>query len=134
MPLRGPIVCADEAGALQPIGEEEAKAVQALWHYDPAWVLSEDRYANHWATPLLKETNCAEQLGPGVRMVNFLRDLSRLSWVYLKRGMAAEFRPWKSRFLPARREAPRTPPAPPTASRREPMWRLEPIWRPWTDR
>jgi len=94
VPLWAPIVCPDGASVLRVIDEESAKAVSGLWHYDPQWVLGADRFAGHWATGLLKETNCVEQLDPGVRMVYFRRDLSRLSCVYLKRGVSAEFRPW----------------------------------------
>ncbi len=37
--------------------EEDARQVAHLWHFDPWWVLGEERYIGHPAVPHLKGTN-----------------------------------------------------------------------------
>ena len=128
---RGPIRLAAPFAALRQIARQDAATIQVLWHYDPWWMLNDDRYMSHWAFDLLKGTNCAGRLQRDVKEVYFRRDLSRLTWVNVNDKGESALTQWQPEFLPARR-----------ASRPEPSqgvasltgWRLDPIWTRWTAR
>lgn len=87
-----------------------------LWHYDPWWVLADERFAGHPAVPALKETNCAARFTSMV----FAGGLDRVE----KAVVDGRLEPWSPDLVPLRGH-PRVVPFEP----RVPMvWRLRPRW------
>lgn len=99
-----------------------------LWHFDPWWVLGEERYQGHGALPALRGTNI-----PGydstMSEVIFTSDLGRVSHVVTGSGQSVKSRRFAADTLAtiARRRATRARPraVPPAAV----GWRLRPFWR-----
>jgi len=54
-----------------------------LWHFDPWWVLREDRYHGRGAVPILQSTNIPGY-DPKISGIVFARDLERASYVVTK--------------------------------------------------
>ncbi|HZM61418.1 MAG TPA: hypothetical protein VFB85_16520 [Vicinamibacterales bacterium] len=99
-----------------------------LWHFDPWWVLGEERYQGHGSVPGLRRTNI-----PGydstVSDLVFSADLERASYVVKKgSGHSVKVRRFTADTLVAmagRRQAtPERPRATVAAT-----WRLRPLWR-----
>ena len=148
VPAWGPICLREALPAFPEITAENLKSVETLWHYDPWWMLDNDRYAGHRAVPILKATNCADQLRRGHRIVMayFRRDLARLTWVAARDRGSVRLRSWQGEFLPAGPRKETTPvsamaaDAQPLGMARTrahgsaPVWRLAPIWSRWTAR
>ena len=113
--------------ALDPLDEQSARQLAALWHYDPWWILTEPRYRDYWAAPMLKETNVIPHLQEhNVTSVCFTRDLSRAYTATIGMKDDASIRRWKPSWLPE--SGPQaTEETPPRVERRG-MWRLDPIW------
>ena len=128
VPLWGPIRLATDFTRLRQITDEDGEAIQALWHFDPWWMLNANCYVSHWAVDLLKGTNCAGRLSRNVRMIHFRRDLSRPTWVTILEKDGTTRTSWQLSLLPA----PPVPPAPETANKSSPTWHFDPIWRRWT--
>jgi hypothetical protein len=98
-----------------------------LWHFDPWWVLGEERYYGHGAVPALRNTNI-----PGhdstMSEVGFDASLGRVSYVVTKSGNSRRVRRFTAATL-----------ATATAGRRRAElerpraarigWRLRPFWR-----
>jgi len=100
---------------------------EALWHFDPWWVLGDERYQGHGAVPGLRSTNV-----PGydstVSGVAFSADLERVSYVMKKSGESVKIRRFGPDTLMAmarrRRAAQERPRAAAVVG-----WRLRPFWR-----
>lgn len=98
-----------------------------LWHFDPWWVLGDERYQGHGAVPGLRRTNV-----PGydstVSGVVFSADLGRASHVMKKSGESVKTRRFGPDTLAAmarrRRNAHERPRAAAVVG-----WRLRPFWR-----
>jgi hypothetical protein len=98
-----------------------------LWHFDPVWVLGEERYQGHGAVPALRRTNI-----PGydetISGIGFDPSLGRASYVARRSGNAVGLRRFTADTLAAaagrRRAASRRPPAAFADG-----WRLRPFWR-----
>src|SRR5262245_1689677 len=98
-----------------------------LWHFDPWWVLGDDRYQGHGSVPALRSTNI-----PGydstVSGITFDPDLGRASYVVRKSGDSVRVRRFTPDTLAAiarrRRAAHERPRAAVMAG-----WRLRPFWR-----
>ena len=102
-----------------------------LYHYDPGWHLSHDRFSGYWAQDLIKQTNCARIIGEKVRNLMFSRDLSLLDHFALKYGLINLFKSVTpdmvfGSLLPVQSENQDLSIAPPM-----PGWRLDPIWEIW---
>ena len=97
-----------------------------LWHFDPVWVLGDERYLGHGAVPALRSTNI-----PGydqtVSGMGFDPSLGRASYVVKRSGESASVRRFSADTLAAvarrRRAAHQRP-------RRGVVggWRLRPFW------
>lgn len=130
VPLLGPI----RLTYLPTINECDIGIVERLWHYDPWWVLADERFRNHWATPVLKDTNCVEDLTVHLISVWFRSDLGRLNWVWLKEGQREyTIRPWNALYLDPGRQTPVRSGTRIGARRTHsrplrPEWQLAPIW------
>jgi hypothetical protein len=98
-----------------------------LWHFDPWWVLGEERYHGHGSVPALRRTNIP---GYDTNMtgLTFSPDLGHAT--YVTRGSGDSKRP--SRFTPhSLAAAGQRRRATPVRSRRNVAigWRLRPFWR-----
>ena len=105
-----------EKGRLDELGK--------LWHFDPDWVLNEERFKGHWARAVLRNTNCVDRL-PKKAKLYYRRDLSRIQWTtYPKDGEEDHIGKWDAGLLPA------NPPPLERRSKSAPIlrWVLDPIW------
>jgi hypothetical protein len=97
-----------------------------LWHFDPWWVLGDERYQGHGAVPGLRSTNV-----PGhdstVSGVVFSADLGRASYVMKKAGESAKVRRFGPDTLAGVARRRRTAHERPRAA--VVGWRLRPFWR-----
>ena len=97
-----------------------------LWHFDPVWVLGEERYQGHGAVPAMRSTNI-----PGydqtVSGIGFDPSLGRASYV-VRSGESVSVRRFTADTLAAvagrRRAALQRPRAAVVGG-----WRLRPFWR-----
>jgi hypothetical protein len=98
-----------------------------LWHFDPWWVLGDERYQGHGSVPALRSTNI-----PGydstVSGIAFDPDLGRASYVVRGSGESARVRRFTPETLAAmasrRRAAAERPRAVVMSG-----WQLRPFWR-----
>jgi hypothetical protein len=98
-----------------------------LWHFDPAWVLNDERYQGHGAVPALRNTNI-----PGydetVSGVGFDRSVGRALYVERGSGESSSFGRFTADTLAAaakRRRAVHVGPRGADAV----GWQLRPFWR-----
>jgi hypothetical protein len=105
--------------------------VSHLYHYDPNWLLSHERFSNYWAKKRITQSNCAHCLGEKVRQLLFSRDLSLLEGFVMKYGLLNTHRTIEPEVLSG--------PIHPTEPEKsdlciEPVncgWQLNPIWNEW---
>jgi hypothetical protein len=98
-----------------------------LWHFDPWWVLGDQRYQGHGSVPTLRSTNI-----PGydssVSGIVFDADLGRASYVVRRSSESVSVRRFTPETLAViasrRRATHERPRAPVTAG-----WQLRPFWR-----
>jgi hypothetical protein len=97
-----------------------------LWHFDPWWVLGDERYQGHSAVPALRRTNIPGY-DPTVSDIVFDRDLGRAAYVTRVSAESLSIRRFTANTMAAvarrRRtelERPRVAPAI--------GWRLRPFW------
>ena len=95
-----------------------------LWHFDPWWVLGDQRYQGHGSVPVLRSTNI-----PGydatVSDIAFDPDLGRAAYVVSRPARVRRFTPETlAAMARSRRAAHERPPAPVVAG-----WQLRPFWR-----
>lgn len=115
---------------LTPLSEGDTlEQLAQLWHFDPWWVLRETPFASHFATPVLKATNCVERLPAQTRSLVFDPSLSRVHGVVLQEGTGTVTRLWEAALLRERDAAPERDAALgagilPVHGR----WALAPIW------
>jgi hypothetical protein len=98
-----------------------------LWHFDPVWVLGDERYQGHGAVPALRSTNI-----PGydqtVSGMGFDPSLGRASYVVKGSGESSSVRRFTADTLAAvaqRRRAAHERPRGAIVG----GWRLRPFWR-----
>lgn len=98
-----------------------------LWHFDPWWVLGDQRYQGHGSVPTLRSTNI-----PGydstVSGIVFDPDLGRASYVVRRSGESVRVRRFTPETLAAiarRRRAAHERPRAAVIS----GWQLRPFWR-----
>lgn len=111
---------------LRDVEASEAELVSELWHFDPWWVLGDNRFATHPAVPALRWTNI-----PGydtsLTRVWFDSRLSRVTHVAEGQGEALEVRRFDNNSLAhmaqARGERPLVMRNPPLRG----SWRLSPF-------
>lgn len=98
----------------------------SLWHFDPWWVLGDERYQGHGAVPALRSTNI-----PGydsaVSDIAFDASLGRASYLVRWSAESVGVRRFTNHTLAAavrRRDAPARPRGASAIG-----WRLRPFWR-----
>jgi hypothetical protein len=100
---------------------------EELWHFDPVWVLGEERYQGHGSVPAMRSTNIPgyDETVSGSR---FDPSLGRAAYVTRGAGESVSLRRFTADTLAAaaerRRAAHRRPRAAVAAG-----WRLRPFWR-----
>jgi hypothetical protein len=98
-----------------------------LWHFDPRWVLGEERYQGQAAVPHLRSTNIPGY-DPTLSGVAFDPSLGRASYVVRRSGDSASLRRFDAQTLTAagqRRRAAQLQPGRGAAA----GWQLRPFWR-----
>ena len=97
-----------------------------LWHFDPRWVLGEERYQGHGAVPQLRSTNI-----PGydqtISGVVFDPTIRRVSYVVRRSGESVSVRRFSAETLAAARRDRAVHVSPRTTAATG--WRLRPFWR-----
>jgi hypothetical protein len=98
-----------------------AAVLDHLWHYDPWWVLTADRYRGNGAVPFLKSTNCIDRLPADFTSLTFRDDLGAVNGVLLRRKSRWTRQRWDPSWLP---RAPAVSVPPP----RQTGWVFDPLW------
>jgi hypothetical protein len=99
---------------------------EELWHFDPWWVLGDERYHGHGAVPGLQSTNIPGY-DPAITDIVFDRDLERASYVARVSAESLSIRRFTADTLAAmaqRRHATLDRPRRAAAV----GWRLRPFW------
>ena len=98
-----------------------------LWHFDPRWVLGDERYQGHGAVPHLRRTNI-----PGydqtISEVTFDSGLGRVSYVMRGSGDSVSVRRFNAQTLAAAAKHRRTADVRPRSVAAV-GWQLRPFWR-----
>jgi hypothetical protein len=104
-----------------------------LYHYDPNWILSNERFTTFGAKKRITQSNCVDYLEKKVRHLLFSRDLSSLEHFVMKSGYAQMHRTIAPETLLGPIPLPR-PGKPDGASAPDaPVgWQLNPIWNAWS--
>lgn len=106
--------------------------VENLYHYDPGWTLSHERFAKHRARKLIKGTNCAGRMEEKISYLLFSRDLSSLELFALEaKGPSISFRTVKPHKLLRKLPLPRSGKSTVVREPAHREWRLDPIWNHW---
>jgi hypothetical protein len=108
-----------------------SKQLAHLYHYDPDWHLSHERFAGYWAKNLIKQSNCADSIEGKVQNVMFSKDLSLLKHFAMKSGLINNV----STITPEMLLVPLLP----AQSENHDLsieaenlgWQLNPIWKHW---
>jgi hypothetical protein len=105
----------------------DGERFEDLWHFDPWWVLGDERYQGHGAVPALRSTNIPG-FDPTVSEVGFDPSLGRASYVVRRSAESVRIRRFTADTLAAvarRRRAADERPVGAVAV----GWRLRPFWR-----
>ncbi len=110
-------------GPVERLGRERVERLAPLWHYDPWWLLKDERFANESAVPTLKATNCVGSFSRRPCDLCYTRDLRSVVTVIYDEG-TQEYKTerFKPELLPKRAVAQST--AEPAQG-----WQLDPFWR-----
>ncbi len=102
-----------------------------LYHYDPDWALSQERFASYRPREAIRRTNCVEWIGGKIRHLQFSRDLSALE------SLAMESGTWDLSFRSRKpeemfKEAVKPEKESPQVQRGiGGQWLLDPVWNNW---
>ena len=105
--------------------------VDHLYHWDPNWHLSDERFTGYWSRNLIKQSNCAQDLGEKVRNLMFSRDLSLLDHFVMKSGWLNLFKTITPKMLLGPLPPRQSENADPAIEKKDPGWQLNPIWKYW---
>jgi hypothetical protein len=103
------------------------ESFEDLWHFDPWWVLRDERYQGHGAVPALQSTNIPGY-DPKISGIVFDRGLERASYVVTGSDNSMRVRRFTANTLAAvagRRRAAHDRSGRATSAE----WRLRPSWR-----
>ncbi len=121
IPLWGPVRV---SGERLEIVADIIDRLAELWHYDPRWLLKDQRFESHSAVTALQLTNCADSFERQPSDVLFNPRLTAVNKVQF-RALADNYekKPFQSDMLPNRetRQSQRTPAL-------SPGWHLDPMW------
>ena len=128
--LMGAVKLSMDSAEVKSQSNFTSQQMDHLYHYDPNWHLSHERFADYWAKDLIKQSNCADHLDENVRHLIFSKDLSVVKRFVMKSGLINLFRPVRAEIL---LESLRPMPSE-SGDPSEPLnwgWRLDPIWKDW---
>ena len=106
--------------------------VGQLYHYDPNWLLSHERFSNYGAKQLIARSNCVEFLKGKVRQLMFSRDLSRLEGFVMKFGLLNTVKVIEPEVLLEPIPLPQPGKAELFSAPESGGWQIDPIWNGWT--
>ena len=113
---------------LVDLSGDEAERSSELWHFDPWWVLGEQRYHAHIAVPHLKRTNIPGY-DDGYTQMWFSGSLDRVVLTQTGKGEEAKLRRFRRETLADAAQARGERVLASTVRRDRPMsWRLRPFW------
>jgi len=101
-----------------------------LWHFDPVWVLGDERYQGHGAVPALRSTNIPGY-EPTMSGFGFDASLGRAAYVSRRRSSdeSVSVRRFNADTLAAAAERRRTAHVRPRSAAVAIGWQLRPFWR-----
>lgn len=102
----------------------EVPDLEGLWHFDPWWLLAEEKFSGLEVTPSLKQTNCVAQ-APNLCTVTYNRNLFSVSSVMVsKQSGEVQFTNLRALELPEANGCPEL-----SGGRGEQRgWALHPFW------
>jgi hypothetical protein len=126
--LPGTVKLCVDLSAWDTYSDFTPKHIEDLYHYDPNWLLSRERFSAYWAKTLIQQSNCAGFLNKKVREIRFARDLSLIERVVMRQWYLNTFRTPSTEALLSV--------MPPTKSEQSDLsiegatrgWQLKPIW------
>ena len=122
----GAVRLSTDMAELMSYSDFTSKQVDHLYHYDPNWRLSHERFSDYWAKNLIKQSNCADHIGERVRNLLFSKDLSLLERIRIKVGYLITPQKLFGEFFPAQSERIDLFSEPSKGG-----WQLNPIWNHW---
>lgn len=128
--LMGAVRLSMDSAEIESHSNFTGQQIDHLYHYDPNWHLSHERFADYWARDLIKQTNCADPLKENVRHLIFSNDLSVVKRFAMRSRIVNLFRPVHPEILLASFH----PTPSETGDLSDPVkgqWRLDPIWKRW---
>jgi hypothetical protein len=105
--------------------------VGQLYHYDPNWLLSHERFSNYWAKQLIARSNCVEYLKEKVRRLMFSRDLSVLEGFVMRFGFINTFKTIEPEVLLGPIPLPQPERSDLFSTPDSGGWQIDPIWNGW---
>jgi hypothetical protein len=105
--------------------------VDQLFHYDPNWLLSHERFTSYWAKKRITQSNCAEYLEEKVRYLLFSRDLSALEHFVMKSVYLNMARTIEPEMLLGPIPLPHPKRSDLLSTPGTGGWQLNPIWNAW---
>ncbi len=113
-------------GQIRRVDFDSIGALQQLWHYDPWWLLTEERYHDNEFVPALKSTNCVNRFNEKITGVYYRADLDQVSYIRRPCSMyGQQMKKFAPGMLPLRDVnsglLPRQQPL-------ESGWRVSPFW------
>ena len=112
-------------GLIDTLDEFVIDQLAGLWHFDPWWLLRDERFRDNAVIPILQSTNCAEVFDEQPASLLFSGCLTELRKVrFAAPSENYENRQYCDEMLPLREPTP-------LAGRktRSAGWRLAPVWR-----
>ena len=120
IPFWGPI---QVAGRLEQLNARLLDELARLWHFDPWWLLADERLQNEAAVPILKRTNCVDIFSKRVSGLFYRRCLDRLVWISERSKDGMTIKVYRPEMLPNREETTSSP-----GAHRPARWVLSPFW------
>lgn len=107
------------------------KQIDQLYHYDPNWLLSHERFAGYWAKASIKRSNCADDVKGKVKYIQFSNDLSMIDRFVMKMGMLNSFKIITPELLLAPLPSYQPEKSHSAIEPEGSQWQLSPIWGDW---
>lgn len=111
------------SGAIEVLSDRVLRQLATLWHFDPWWLLTDERFEDHDAVPVLKKTNCVDEFSGEPKDLVFSGSLQKLRKVsYPVVTQETTSRPFLPGMLPDLESEDRSDDADRIG------WVLDPVW------
>jgi hypothetical protein len=107
------------------------KQIDGLYHYDPNWILSQERFSGYWAKASIKRSNCADDVKGKVRYIQFSNDLSAIDRFVMKTGFLYITKTITPEMLLAPIPSSQPEKSDSIVRPEDRQWQLSPIWGDW---